>query len=264
MPLTADDRRLDHTKFFQMYMRLAMTQHGTVCNAYSYHAVKRLVAVDGDDIEAAAVEDPLASRIVAGIKALPDATRANEQSVDPPASLAALFQEHELARALKPKLYVALDVRTADARVCGMLTACDFVRDDALSTSRLTADYCSEHGLPRFDKDWLLVDVVASAKPGTGALLLLQCVVAALRARKRGVVAIAVTTGGRGLMRSFGFDTTRSFRANGGTRHVAHLHLSALRFADVHRRLRVHESLLATCVRGGYTARTAHTLVTRC
>jgi hypothetical protein len=262
MPLSPSDRRLDHAKVFQMYLRLAMTQQGTLCNAYMYHAIKRLVAVHGDDVDPADVDDPLAARLVAGIKAL-STTRPNEQSVDPPASLAALFQEHELARSLKPKLYVGLDLRQ-DTHVCGMLTACDFVRDDALSTSKLTPAYCASHGLPRFDKDWLLLDVVASAKPGTGALLLLQCAVAGMRAKKRGIVAIAVTAGGRGLLRSFGFDTTHSYRSNGGTRHVGHLHLSALRFADVHRRLRVHDALLATCVRSGLTARSAQSLVTRC
>ena len=61
---------------------------------------------------------------------------------DVPATLhkdfAALFQVHDVARSLKPKLYVAFDLLQSSAQLCGMLTACDFVADRALSSQRFT------------------------------------------------------------------------------------------------------------------------------
>ena len=79
------------------------------------HSIKRLVCVlDGDDVEACG-DDPLSRVLVDGIKQLSSLERADggEQEVEAPASMAALFQEHnhKLARALKPKLFAAFDLR---------------------------------------------------------------------------------------------------------------------------------------------------------
>ena len=263
MPIAQDDRRLDQARFLALYLRLAQVQLGTLCNSYEYHSVKRMVDVEGDDIEAAG-DDPLAARLVDGIKALPASDGAREVIIDPPASVAALFQAHELARALKPKLFVGFDLRDASA-VCGMLACCTFARDDALSTARLTQGYCGKHALPRFDANWMLVDVVTSNKAGTGALLLLSAVVHAARAKKAGVLSIAVTRGGLRLFESFGFDCSHAYREGGSQRHLCHARLSDLHLADAHKRLRVHPALLTdVCVRNGLTARTMHNVVGRC
>ena len=89
---------------------------------------------------------------------------------------------------------------------------CTFERDDALSTSRLSQTYCTTHSLPRIHSNWQLVHVVASSKPGTGALLLLAALIHAARAKKTGVISIAVTRAGRRLFQSFGFDTAHGWR----------------------------------------------------
>ena len=157
------------------------------------------------------------------------------------------------------------DLRGDAPRVCGMLTSCAFERDDALGTTRLTHAYCAQHGLPRLDAHWTLVDVVASGKAGTGALLLLHALVAAARQRRAGLCALAVTKGGRRLFASFGFAADHGWRERGGQRYLCHARLADVRLADVHRRLRVHDALLTdVCVREGLTARTRERLVGRC
>jgi hypothetical protein len=265
MSIALDDARLNQTKFLQLYGRLAQIQLSTLVNSYNYHSIKRLLCVEGDDVEACA-DDPLSHVLVEGIKQLPSLERADggEQEVDAPASMAALFQEHELARALKPKLFAAFDLR-AGGRVCGVLTCCSFERDDALSTSRFTQAYCAQHGLPRVGNNWLLVDVVASAKQGTGALLVLQAIVAAARAKYTGICSVAVTKGGRRLFDAFNFSTDHSWRERGGTRHFAYARMDQIHLADIHKRLRIHGMLVEdVCFRNGLTTRSAHTLIGRC
>lgn len=265
MPIDTDDARLDQARFIALYLKLAQVQLGTLANTYDYHSIRRLIRVSGDDIEAEG-EDPLGDRIVEGIHALPSSETdgGSTLSIDPPASMAALFQEHELARSLKPKLYVGFDLQDG-AAVCGMLTTCSFERDPALSTSRFTQGYCSTHHLPRFEASWTLVDVVASSKHGTGALLLLNAVVGALRAKKAGILSIAVTKAGRRLFESFGFATEHSWRERGGQRYLCYARTADVKLTTLHSRLRVHNTLLSdVCFRNGLTNRTMHHLIGRC
>lgn len=261
-----NDPRLDQTRFWVVYSKLAQIQLGTLCNAYDYHSIKRLIEVEGDDVSAH-TDDPLAERIVAGIKALPSKVRVGSETmiIDPPASLAALFQVHPLARSLKPKLFVGFDLQDANATVCGMLSACTFERDEALSTGRLTQAYCTTHQLPRLDANWMFVDVVASSKPGTGALLLLGAIVAAARAKKTGVCSIAVTRDGRRLFSAFGFSTDHGWREGKAQRNLCHIRLKDVHLGELHARLRVHDALLAdVCFRNGLTAQSAPNLIKRC
>ena len=261
---SASDPRLDQVKFWAMYSKLAQTQTGTLVNTYRYHDVKRLIHVDEEDIEAKG-SDKLAKRLVDGVKALPTAGRGRDSEIDPPASLAILFQEISLARSLKPKLWLAFDLRDDKAAVCGLLTGSDFLRDDGLSTSKFTQSYLTQHQLPRFDANWTLVDVVASSKRGTGALLLLQCIIASARAKKTGILSIAVTAAGKGLFQACGFDTSHSFKDKGGTRTLAFARMGDIHLGKLHTRLRVHTSLLEeTCLREGLTPASADRLIPRC
>ena len=230
--------------------------------------MKRLVQVEDESIVAAASEDPLAEILVEGIHALPATERdgKSELSIEPGGSMAALFQDHPLARSLKPKLWIGYDLQGADEPVlCGMLTSCVYERDEALSTTRLTQQYCAEHGLPRLDSNWTLIDMVASSKPGTGALLLLSAIVTAARQKRTGLCSIAVTKGGRRLFASFGFETNHGWREKGGQRYLCHARLADLRLADLHRRLRVHDALITdVCVREGLTTSSKDRLIGRC
>ena len=49
-----------------------------------------------------------------------------------------------MAKGLHPKLYLAYDLRKSAAPICGMMTVCDFTRDDSLSTNKLTNAFCSD------------------------------------------------------------------------------------------------------------------------
>ena len=259
-----DDPRLDQLKFFVMYAKLISIQYGTLINVYRYNDVKRMIEVHGDDIEARGV-DSLGAQLVEGVKALPKAGRGRDAQIDPPASLASLFQEHELARSLKPKLWLAFDLQDDKATICGLLTACDFVCDNALSTSKLTQAYCTQHQLPRLDASWQLIDVVASDKRGSAALMLLNCIIAATRAKKTGLVSIAVTAGGRNLFESCGFNVSHSWKERGGMRTLAHCKMNNIHLGVLHTRLRLHNRMLdETCVREGLTPRTSDRLIGRC
>lgn len=263
-----DDVRLDVVKFFNLYARLAAIQLGTLVNAHDYHTIKRLVHVEDDSVRAAVeAADPLAEILIDGIEALPSTERdgATELTIDPGGSLATLFQDNPLARALRPKLWLAYDLRNDAPRVCGMLTSCIYERDDALSTTRLTQHYCSQHGLPRLDGGWTLVDVVVSDKHGTGALLLLHAIVAAARQKRSGVCSIAVTKGGRKLFSAFGFDTSHSWKEKRGQRYLCHARLQDIHLADLHRRLKVATVLIeSVCSREGLTAKSRDRLIGRC
>jgi hypothetical protein len=186
------------------------------------------VQVEEESILAAETEDPLAEILVEGILALPSTERdgKTELAIEPGGSMAALFQDHPLARSLKPKLWIGYDLQGNEPVVCGMLTSCVYERDDALSTTRLTQQYCAQHGLPRLDSSWALIDVVSASKAGTGGLLLLSAIVTAARQKRTGLCSIAVTKGGRRLFESFGFQTSHGWKERGGQRYLCHARIA--------------------------------------
>lgn len=266
MPISADDRRLDQVRFLALYSRLCSIQYSTLVNRYDYYSIKRMVSTLGEGIDARG-DDPLAARLVSGIQELPTTVRegATELELDPPASVSALFQESTIARDLKPKLWVGLDLSDGDLGVCGLLTACSFLQDESLSTSKLSPSYLSKNGLPRLDDAWMLVDVVASSKRGTGALLLLNALITAARAKYTGVASVAVSKAGRRLFQSFGFRVDHGWKERGGMRYLCTVKLTELHLGDVHARLRVHDDLVSdVCWREGLTASSRDRLISRC
>ena len=173
----------------------------------SYSAVKRLIVV-GDDEEIEVNEDAgdeLAQQLVEAAQELSFEERVggSEVSVDPAASLSALFDaDSREARALKPRLFLAWDIAD-EPSIVGMLTACEWARDETLGTERFTHQYLSDHSVPRFtSSNTLFVDVVSSTgEPhGVGALLLLNAYLLVCRSSKFSyLVTIAVTTRPNGV-----------------------------------------------------------------
>lgn len=138
-----------------------------------------------------------------------DAAIANE-------SLRILFSAG--GKSLNPVLYAAtkLQPRSKDPssvvkiKYAGVLTSCDFVEEDALSTVGATerlAKYLDDDVL---DSATAFVDIVCSvAKSRVGRALLAQLLIDLKKShsmhRKRAVATVAVSAEGRDLFRSFGF-----------------------------------------------------------
>ena len=237
----------------------------------NYHAVKRLIAVDGDNIHPnEESDDVLSEQICTAAEELAFSERQGsiELSVDPSASIAALFDpDSDEAKSLKPRLWLAWDVSDNDASVVGILTACLWSRDPALSTQKFTHAFLSEHSIPRFSQnDTLLVDIVSSGgrQHGVGALLLLTAYLLVCRSSNfRYIACVAVSEPGRTLCEKLGFNTY-SYRERGAQRKLCWAAANSLRARDINQRLRVNRSLPSICWRDGLTARTAGRKMSRC
>ena len=150
---TTDLDGYDTTKSIATFHRMAQIALGTmVPPAYNYHAIRRLIEVDEDDESVdVASDDPLGQTLLTAANGMASTERVGqiETEVDPTASIATLFDGNSpFAKALHPKLYLAYDLRKASTPICAILTACDFTRDESLSTSRITAAFCSDNGTP--------------------------------------------------------------------------------------------------------------------
>jgi hypothetical protein len=236
-----------------------------------YHAVKRLIIVDEDEsIDADdEQEDELGEDIVEAASRLSFAEQqgSTHVSVDVAGSLAALFdRDCKLARDLKPRLWLAWDLSN-DPNIQGMLTACEWSRDQSLGTERFTSKFCDDHSIPRLSaNNCLFIDVVSSSrsKYGVGALLLLSAYLLVCRSKKYEFLAtIAVTEQGRKLTEQIGMHAY-SYREGGGKRSFSWCKANELTASDISRRLRVPSEIESVCFRDGYSHRTHHQKFSRC
>ena len=304
MPLQVDDRYDQHHKTLTTYMKLASTSLGVVLSQpLNYHAVRRLIHVtEGDELEAnEESEDALAELLVEAAHGLhfEEEVGARVVEVDAAASVAALFDpECSTAKAYKPLLFLAIDVRSPagvqgesggdsrkdgarkdgarkdgarkdgdGARICGLATVCEWVRDATLGTERWTKQELAKAGAPRLDSSWLLIDVIASRHRGCGVLLAVQVYLMVTRSRKHsGVVALAVTKAGRDMFAKLGF-STHTYRASGQSITLCYARAGTLSLQRIRRRLSFSgEQVLldSLCWREGYTSRTSGKVYSRC
>ena len=238
---------------------------------YSYSAIKRLIDVDEDESVTASedTDDPLAEELVEAAEDLRHTERAHgvETSVEPTASLAALFDSTPEARELKPRLWLAWDVQD-EPQIVGILTACAWTRDDSLGTTRFTGDLCSQHRIPRFTStNTLFVDVVSSrrgAPHGVGALCLLSAYGLVSRSRSlEYLCTIAVTDQGRTLCEKLGM-RSYAYREGGARFALCWTKGGELKASDINRRLRLKSSVIEQCWRSGLTPRTSEKRYPRC
>ena len=267
---TTDLDGYDTTKSIATFHRMAQIALGTmVPPAYNYHAIRRLIEVDEDESVDVASDDPLGEALLKAASGMKFTERVGqiETEVDPTASIATLFDGNSpFAKALHPKLYLAYDLRKASTPICAILTACDFTRDESLSTSRITATFCTDNNVPRIGSNWLLCDVVVSNKRYSGALLVLQVYLLAMRSKKTGVCAVAVTKAGKNLFESLGFRSV-SFREGGVPKAFMYAKAGSLSMEQINRRLSFagDKTLLQDlCFRFGLTRATSSKVMGRC
>jgi hypothetical protein len=264
--VSVDDEAMNSSKVLKLYLKLAETRSSTLCARYSYNDLRRFFQVAGDSDEEVhqitvrqdgPVDDPLASMLRSGLSNLPknDIGAASDDDVELVASIAVLIEAD--LRQYKPMCFVAYDLSAPTTDICGSLTAASFVADVSFQTQQLTDAYNRRHKLPNFDDNWLLIDVVSSSKRGTATILLLHVYLAAMRAKKEGLVAVAVTASGKRLFENLGFESHK--------REIFYLHANSLSLARVHRRLQLDNAIVTQiCWRKGLTEKTASSVISRC
>ena len=259
----------DSKRSIQTWVKIGLANRSLMIpQALPHSQVKRLIEVDEEENVAVAegAEDDLAEAIVEAAESLSHTERVGNREVDvnPTASLAALFDSTPEARALKPKLFLALSTSTSDPEIVGMLLSCSFSRDPTLSTEKFTQQYCSDNGIPRLSNA-LLIDVVASSDQarGAGTLLVTSAYLSVTRSRTYDLLCtVAVTTAGKSLFNSLGFHH-HSYR-EGTQRTFFWIRPGELKGANLHRRLRMGDSVSEVCWRRGAQARTADKRFPRC
>ena len=269
-----DADSFNSTKSLTTLVKTSCTSKGVLIQMpLNYHSVKRLILVNEDDESIEWNEDGDDALGQELVEAATDRLSFEEQhgstitSVDPAASLAALFDgDSTAARDLKPRLWIAWDVRE-DPTIVGLLTACEFTRDTTLGTTRFTQAFLDSHTIPRLSaSNCLFIDVVSSTGDphGVGALLVLSAYLLVCRSRKYEYLAtIAVSEKGRNLCERLGMHAY-SYREGGTQRNFCWCGAGELTAADVNRRLRVKRYISDLCWRDGFTARTRDRKFARC
>lgn len=269
-----DNESYDTKRSIATFFKIGCTSRNLLIpTALPYSQVKRLILTDEEDDTVVVADedcdDELAEVLVESASALSFSERVGNSEVDVNmmGSLATLFDRDSAeARALKPKLFVAYAIGDNEAEIKGMLTCCNFERDQSLSTQRFTQAYCTQQGIPRLTNA-LLIDCVASTREqefrGTGALLVIAAYLMVQRSRTLDVIcSVAVTTAGKRLFESLGFHEHR-FR-EGTPRSFFWARPGELRAVDIQRRLRWDPSITNRCFRRGLTQRTEGKRFPRC
>ena len=215
-----EDLRMNNHKHMSTYVKIVSIQTGIMCLQLNWNDVRRLVDIDGDDLQAN-TDDPLGTILVDGLEQLKSET--DDTDIQPSGSICALFETGDLQRSLKARLHMVISVRDGVEMVGGCVS-CFFMCDAALGTSLFTHKYCIQHTLPRFGSTWMLLDIVASRRRPAGALLTTHAIISACRAKCAGICAIAVSPGGLKLTKSLNF-TCHKFMEKKAIRHMCFLKL---------------------------------------
>ena len=209
----------------QTYAQLIGIQSSLLVQTVPYHDVKCAILVEPSD--------PFLQMIMDGLEEL---TSRNASKIRPLGSMATLFNRgDEMPRTSKPRLFIAISLR-GGIRVVASCLSCTFAKDVTLGTSLFSRQFCSQHGLPRLDTKWCLVDVASSTVHGA-ALVILHAILSAARAKLTGVCAVAIGDGLR-LLRSMNF-TCVPFHEGSRKRHICFLNLRRdLSFTKLNKQMR--------------------------
>jgi hypothetical protein len=262
MPRTGSSG-FDTPKNIANYLRIVLTQAGLLVQTLAYNDVRRLVQIDSDDVSVNSdCEDGLAQVFVEGLERLQQSTRSTD--VMPLASIAALFENGELQRSLKPKCTMVMDLRS-QAEVVACMIFCRYIRDETLGTHVFTAAFLQRYDAPGFSDQWLFVDVVSSRKKPGGAVLLVTAILASAKQKMVGVCLVAVSALMRDLCLSLGF--TVLLYKDHGTRYLCYMKNADFHFDLVMKKLRFtgdKRIVEDVCWRNGLTSRTKDRVIGRC
>lgn len=274
MPPTLADDGFDSNKSMTVFLKAVGIHTGIMCIPYSGADVRRWIEVNEEDesIEVNELsEDPLAPLLVDSVIELEQTgivVGNNEVDISPAASVATIFRKTKDARDLKGRMWIAYNLRDANASVCGVLTSCKWELSDVFLNSRFTPQRLERTDeLPNDLGSYWFVDTISSVTRPAGAMLLLQCYAYAARTHKRGVCMVAVTTGGRNLATGMGF-SSHQYRDDGATRWLCWAPIGSLRLRTVTSRLNIggatNRVLTNVCARFGLTSATSDRIMMRC
>jgi hypothetical protein len=260
---TLTNNQFNEKKSLAVFARLVETGTGLFCQKLGYHEVKRLLEINGDDVEAAEDgDDEIGEELVESLDDMSHKERVGnrEVSIDMLGSCATLFDTGDV-RKLKPTLHLVYNMRDDESPIVAAATCCQFTRGAALTTDSLPNN---AQGVPRFNSTWLLIDAIHSNSPPAGSLLVVQIMLQAMRSKMRGVVAVAVSTRGRRLFEKMGF-TLHNFRSDGLLHTLCWAECESLEVEDLAERMRLPAKMLETnCFRMGLTSKTSDRLISRC
>lgn len=246
----------------EVYSKIAQIRTGTMVVRYDGNDLRRMFMnnPEWDDdngqppvlIRELGPSDSLSNMLLRSLRRLPT-DGEGRRGIHITESLATLVAGD--VKQYSPRCFVAYDVKS-EARIVGAMTVVNFVADSSFSTNRLTRSYCSQHGLPAFDANWMLVDVVSSSKKGSASMMILSAWLSCMRLRRRGIVAIGGSTAGKRLFRTLGFKSYRD---------VFYMKVGDLDMSNLHKKLKVDDAIVSDlCWRHGLTTKTADKVVSRC
>ena len=261
--------RLTERARIQLSTSLFLKAAGIHVQTLDYRAVRRYLRLDGAE-EPFEVDDSLGEwmrpdspALIQGmLQGLNSLCRGGIMAHE---SVRVLFRS--VARDLNPRLLIAHHLGAPSRRgaagashsgtaVCGALTVCNFVQDEALHTNGVEQALRRRGEQVDLDRA-LLIDIVCSKdQSGAGRALLGQLLCHMLRAprgrsRRDVLCAVAVSASGLRLLTSFGFQSIKLR----GSEHFVWLKIDEAS-ADTVRQALAFEgqaSLMGMCVRPGLT-----------
>lgn len=258
-------------KTLAMLARVASIQSQLLCTNYSYYEVKRMIKLDDSDSELeASGNDPLSIILVDALHAMERVTQkgSNEISITPSASVALLFSPE--MKELSPKLFLCFDLATDNAKCIGCVTCCKFKRTEDLLLQRYTNQYIVQKSLPRNLSSFLFIDVISTRlkRPPCGHLLLLNCILYALKAKYAGIAFVGVTNDGIKLAQAFKMESHGPYREDGATRTLFYLPMGNIDFEHINQKLHIGRAnailLESICTRAGLQIRNSNRVYARC
>ena len=258
-----DHQGFSTEKSLAVFARLASTSYNLLVNVYSYHDCRRLMTFTDDGVGPGV--DGLGGIIIDGLDRLKFKERigAYETEIEPLASAEIMFGDTDM-KDKNPKLYVGFDMRSS-ARVSCCCTTISYSVSDSFATSKFTREWCRKKGVPSFNAQWLLLDVVSSKIKGCGAICILYAWLQVLRSKKQGLVAVAVSERGRVMFQKLGF-TVVDF-SDGGRRSLCYAKAGELDIGNMVNRIQIgggKDTLQSLCFRMGLTGKSRNSLIARC
>ena len=274
MPDIENTDQWNQPKTLAMLARIASVATSLLVNTYSYTDVSRLVQINDadcgtdDNVEEvleAKSDDKFSEILVSSLNRLQ--VSASGHDISPANSVAHLF--HKESKRLKSRLWMTFNLNHDEGQACGVCTACDFVSSEAMLTDKFTIEYIRRHNLPDLNQ-YFLIDVISADQPPSGMLMLLNVCVWALKQKKDGVAAIAISRKGIQLFANFGFKKTHTFKVDGFNCTLMTVAVDALSLSHINQKLKIGTAitnkkvLQSICTRNGLQQRTKDRIYTRC
>ena len=273
MPDIENTDQWNQPKTLTMLAKIASIATALLVNTYSYADVSRLIKIkdadcdtdDGEEVLEAKSDDKFSEIIVSSLNRL--LVSASGHEISPANSVAHLFRKE--SKSMKSRLWMTFNLNHDEGQACGVCTGCNFISSEAMLTDQFTVEYIRRHNLPDLNQ-YFLIDVISADQPPSGMLMLLNVCVWALKQKKGGVAAIAISRKGIQLFSNFGFKKAHTFKVDGFNCTLMTVAVDDLSLYHINQKLKIGTSitnkkvLQSICTRNGLQQRTKDRIYTRC